>query len=99
MQNPPPSSPRRVRSAHESRSATGRAAAAAPSKRQQSKWHREQQHQHTLYLAIGVLLGVVVLIFVGGFVYDNVVRANEVVAVIGTENVTASQLVNEMQPQ
>ena len=44
-------------------------------------------------IAIGALLGVVVLIFVGGFVYDNVVRANEVVAVIGTENVTASQLV------
>jgi parvulin-like peptidyl-prolyl isomerase len=99
MQNPPPTSPRRVRAAHESRSATVRAAAAAPSKRQQSKWRREQDHQRTLFIAIGVLVGLVVVIFVGGFAYDNFIRANEVVAVIGTDNVTASQLVDEMQPQ
>ncbi len=102
MQNTPPSpprsTPRQVRSAHESRSATVRAAAAAPSKRQQSKWRREQQHQRMLYLAVGGLVLLIALVFVGGYVYDNVVRANEVVAIIGGDNITASQLVAEMQP-
>lgn len=103
MQNTPPvpprGTPRRVRTAQESRSATVRAAAAAPSRRQQSKWRREQQQQRTLFIAIGVLLGLVAAIFIGGFIYDNVVRANEVVAIIGTDNITASQLVDEMQPE
>lgn len=98
MRPTPPGSPRRVRSAHESRSASVRAAAAAPSRRQQSRWQREQRQQHTLFIAIGVLLALVAAIFIGGFVYDNVVRANEVVAVIGSDSVTASQLVDEMQP-
>ena len=102
MQNTPPSpprtTPRQVRSAHQSRSATVRAAAAAPSKRQQSKWRREQQHRHVLYIAVAGLVGVIALIFLGGFLYDSVVRANEVVAVIGSDNITANQLVAEMQP-
>src|SRR5207237_4652679 len=73
-------------------------AAAATSRRSQSKWHREQQQQHTLIIAVSVLLGLIAAIFIGGFVYDNVIRANEVVAVIGSDNITASQLVDEMQP-
>jgi parvulin-like peptidyl-prolyl isomerase len=98
MRNTPPPPPRRVRSAHESRSATVRAAAAAPSRRQQSKWQREQSRERSLYIAIGALLGVIALIFAGGLLYDNLVRANAVVAQIGTETITAAQLVDEMQP-
>jgi parvulin-like peptidyl-prolyl isomerase len=97
MRNTPPT-PRRVRAAHESKSAAVRAAAAAPSRRQQSKWHREQHQQRTLYLAIGALAVVVLAIFGGGVFYDNVVRANEVVAQVGPDSITAAQLLAEIQP-
>jgi len=76
-----------------------RAAAAAPSRRQQSKWQREQQQQRMLFIAIGVLLIVVIAIFVGGLLYDNVYRANQVVAQIGPDTITASQLLDEVRPQ
>src|SRR5207253_4723756 len=98
MRNTPPTTPRRVRGAHESKSATVRAAAAAPSRRQQSKWQREQHQQHRLYIAVAVLLVVVVGIFLGGVYYDNVVRANEVIAQIGPDSVTAAQLLGEIKP-
>src|SRR6266566_9675703 len=91
MRNTPPP-PRRIRAAHESKSAAVRAAAAAPSRRQQYKWQREQSQQRTLYIAVGILLTVVLAIFAVGVVYDNVIRANEVVAQIGTDNITAAQL-------
>src|ERR1700694_3796593 len=97
MRNTPPT-PRRIRLAHESKSAAVRAAAAAPSRRQQSKWQREQHQQRTLFLAIGVLVVLVLAIFGGGIFYDNVVRANEVVAQIGPDNVTASQLLAQGRP-
>src|SRR5712692_448017 len=97
MRNTPPS-PRRVRAAHESKSAAVRAAAAAPSRRQQPKWQREQHQQHRLYIAVGVLVVIVGGIFLGGIFYDNVVRANQVVAQIGSDNVTASQLLAEVRP-
>src|SRR5437870_13485884 len=97
MRDTPPT-PRRVRTAHESKSATVRAAAAAPSRRQQSKWQREQHRQRTLYIAIGVLVALVVAIFAGGLIFDNVVRANEVVAQIGPDTITATQLVDEIKP-
>jgi parvulin-like peptidyl-prolyl isomerase len=48
---------------------------------------------------VGVLAALVVAIFAGGILYDNVVRANEVVASIGSDNITASQLVDEVRPQ
>src|SRR6266849_9769222 len=97
MRNTPPP-PRRVRAAHESKSAAVRAAAAAPSRRQQSKWQREQHQQHRLYIAVGVLVVIVGGIFLGGIFYDNVVRANQVVAQIGPDTVTAAQLLGEVKP-
>jgi parvulin-like peptidyl-prolyl isomerase len=97
MRNTPPP-PRRIRTAHESKSAAVRAAAAAPSRRQQSKWQREQHHQHRLYIAIGVLVVLIGGIFLGGVFYDNVVRANQVVAQIGPDSVTAAQLLDEVRP-
>jgi parvulin-like peptidyl-prolyl isomerase len=97
MRNTPPT-PHRIRSAHESKSAAVRAAAAAPSRRQQSKWHREQHQQRTLYIAIGVLVVLVLAIFGGGIFYDNVVRANQVVAQVGPDSITAAQLLNEVRP-
>jgi parvulin-like peptidyl-prolyl isomerase len=98
MRNNPPPTPRRVRSAHESKSASVRAAAAAPSRRQQSKWQREQHQQRSLYIAVGVLVALVLAIFGGGIFYDNVVRANQVVAQIGPDNITAAQLLDEIRP-
>ncbi|HEY3058331.1 MAG TPA: peptidylprolyl isomerase [Chloroflexota bacterium] len=98
MRNTPPAGPRRLRSAHESRSATVRAAAAAPSKRQRSHWQREQHQLHLLYFAVGGLVLVVLAIFAGGLIYDNVIRANETVAQIGTDTISAAQLVEEMKP-
>ena len=97
MRNTPPT-PRRIRPAHESKSAAVRAAAAAPSRRQQSKWQREQHQQHTLYIGIGVLVAIVLAVFGGGVFYDNVVRANEVVAQIGPDTITAAQLLNDVRP-
>jgi parvulin-like peptidyl-prolyl isomerase len=99
MRDTTPSTPRRVRSAHESKSAAVRAAAAAPSRRQQSKWQREQQQQHMLFIAVGGLVALVLVIIAGGLVYDNVVRANESVAQLGSDNITATQLLAEVRPQ
>ena len=99
MRNTPPTSSRRVRSAHESKSATVRAAAATPSRRQQSRWNREQRQQQLLFVAVGVLVVVIALIFAGGFIYDNFVRANQAVAQVGTESITAAQLLDETRPQ
>jgi hypothetical protein len=97
MRNNPPT-PRRIRPAHESKSAAVRAAAAAPSRRQQSKWQREQHQQRTLYLAVGILVVLVLAIFGGGIFYDNVVRANEVVAQIGPDSISAAQVLNQVRP-
>jgi len=99
VRNTPPTGPRRVRSAHESKSATVRAAAAAPSRRQRSRWQRDQQQQRYLYLAIGVLLLLIVAIFGGGIFYDNYVRANATVAQVGPDTITAAQLLDEVRPQ
>ncbi|MBV9582801.1 MAG: peptidylprolyl isomerase [Chloroflexi bacterium] len=96
---PPPSGTRRVRSAHESRSATVRAAAAAPSRRQRSHWQREQHQLKLLYAAVAALAIVVALIFAVGIIYDNVVQANQVVAQVGPDSITAGQLLDEVRPQ
>jgi len=98
MRNTPPT-PRRVRTAHESKSDAVRAAAAAPSRRQRSHWQREQQQQRALIIAVGALVVVVLAIFGAGIVWDNVVRANQVVAQIGSDSVTATQLLDEVRPQ
>jgi parvulin-like peptidyl-prolyl isomerase len=45
-----------------------------------------------------VLVVLVLAIFGGAIFYDNVVRANEVVAQIGPDNVTASQLLSQVRP-
>jgi parvulin-like peptidyl-prolyl isomerase len=99
MRNNPPSSTRRQRAANESKSATVRAAAAAPSRRQQSHWQREQHQQRLLYIAVGVLVVLIAAIFAGGIIYDNVIRANAVVAQVGSDSITASQLLDEVRPQ
>jgi parvulin-like peptidyl-prolyl isomerase len=52
-----------------------------------------------LFIAVGVLAALVLAIFAGGIIYDNVVRANEVVAQIGSDGITASQLLDEVRPQ
>ncbi|MBV9598495.1 MAG: peptidylprolyl isomerase [Chloroflexi bacterium] len=88
-----------MRSAHESRSATVRAAAAAPSRRQRSRWQREQQQLKLLYVAVGALVLVVAAIFAAGILYDNLVQANQVVAQVGPDSITASQLLDEVRPQ
>ncbi len=75
-----------------------RAAAAAPSRRQQSKWQREQHQQHRLYIAIGVLVVVVGGIFAAGLIYDNAIRANDEVARVGPDSITAAQLLGEVRP-
>jgi parvulin-like peptidyl-prolyl isomerase len=98
MRNTPPT-PRRVRSAHESKSATVRAAAAAPSQRQRSHWQREQQQKRMLFIAIGALVVVVAAIFAGGVVWDNVIRANQTVAQVGSDTITASQLLDDVRTQ
>src|SRR5215204_6096552 len=97
MRNTPPP-PRRVRSAHESRSATVRAAAAAPSKRQRSHWQREQSHQRMLFIGIAALVTVILAVFIGALIYDRFIRANDVVAHIGSTTITASDLAEAMAP-
>src|SRR5919202_732472 len=98
MRGSPPPASRRSRGARDSKSATVRAAAAAPSRRQLSKWEREQRQQHRLYLAGGALVLVVALIFGFGLLYDNVLRANESVAQVGSQTITAGQLLDEVRP-
>jgi parvulin-like peptidyl-prolyl isomerase len=97
MGGPPPAS-RRTRGGRESKSSTVRAAAAAPSRRQLSRWEREQHQQRLLYVGAAALVLVVVLIFGFGLLYDNVLRANESVAQVGSQNITAGQLLDEVRP-
>ena len=52
-----------------------------------------------LLIAVGVLAVLVLAIFGGGLIYDNVVRANEVVAQVGPDSITATQLLDEVRPQ
>src|SRR5215471_20065315 len=100
MRNTPPSGgTRRVHGAHESRSATVRAAAAAPSRRQQSRWRREQRQERMLWIAIGVLCVGIAAIFAAGWIYDTVIRAQQTVAQVGPDTITASQLLDEMRAQ
>src|SRR5438309_9509818 len=98
MRDTPPT-PRRVRTAHESNGSTVRAAAAAPSRRQQSKWQREQHQQRMLFVAVGVLIVLVAAILAGGVLYANFVRANQVIAQVGPESITTSQLLDQVRPQ
>ena len=98
MRGSPPPASRRTRGARESKSSTVRAAAAAPSRRQLSRWEREQHQQRLLYLGGAALVLVVVLIFGFGLLYDNVLRANETVAQVGSHNITAGQLLDEVRP-
>ncbi|HEX8966355.1 MAG TPA: SurA N-terminal domain-containing protein, partial [Chloroflexota bacterium] len=98
MRNTPPT-PRRVRAAHESRSAAVRAAAAAPSRRQQSRWQREQHQQRLLFIAIAALVAVIAAIFLAGLGYDNLVRPNQTVAQVGPDSITAEQLLDEVRPR
>jgi len=97
MRNKP--TPRQVRSAHESRSASVRAAAAAPSRRQLSHWQREQRQQRALFVGIGALIAAIVAVFGGTLVYDNFVRANDVVAEVGSNTITTSTLVEAMRSE
>ena len=98
MRGTPPRAPRRVRGLQDSKSAAVRAAAAAPSRRQLSHWQREQRQRRGLYLAAGGLVLLVALIFGGGLFYENVVRANETVALVGGETITGNQLLEEVKP-
>jgi parvulin-like peptidyl-prolyl isomerase len=52
-----------------------------------------------LYSAIAALLAVVAVIFAAGIFYDNVVRANQAVAQVGPDSISASQLLDEVRPQ
>ena len=52
-----------------------------------------------LYGAVAALVAVVAVIFAAGIVYDNVVRANQAVAQVGPDSITASQLLDEVRPQ
>ncbi len=101
MRNTPPTGggTRRVRGANESKSASVRAAAAAPSRRQQTRWRREQQQERMLWIAIGVLVLVIAAIFAAGYIYDNLVRPQQVVAQVGPASITAAQVLGEMRTQ
>lgn len=52
-----------------------------------------------LYIAVGALVVVVAAIFAAGIIYDNFIRANQVVAQVGSDSITASQLLDEVRPQ
>jgi parvulin-like peptidyl-prolyl isomerase len=52
-----------------------------------------------LYIGIAALVALIVVIFAGALLYDNVYRANQVVAQVGPESITASQLLDEVRPQ
>ncbi len=100
-----PTPPRRPGSAFVSRSGSGsksatvQAAHAAPSKRQRSRWDREQRQQRFLYLGIGLLALLVVGVLVAGWVVDNLVRPRDVVATVAGDTITAGQLVDALRPE
>jgi len=52
-----------------------------------------------LYIAIGVLVVLVAAVFGAGLIYDNILRANQAVAQVGPDAITASQLLEEVRPQ
>lgn len=97
LRKPPPTT-RRIREAHQSRSATVRAAAAAPSRRQVSRWERDRQQSMVLLLAFAGLILLVATALAVGWVVENVVQAGDVVAEVAGERITTSQVVDEMRP-
>jgi parvulin-like peptidyl-prolyl isomerase len=76
-----------------------RAAAAAPSRRQLSKWDRERRQVRVLWVAAGALIALVVVILAGGWVLDHVVRPRDTVADVSGQQITASQLLDAVRPQ
>jgi parvulin-like peptidyl-prolyl isomerase len=76
-----------------------RAAAAAPSHRQRSKWAREQRQKRWLAIGSGGLLGLIGIVLVAGWVVDNVLRPKDTVAEVAGEAITASQLLDAIRPQ
>jgi parvulin-like peptidyl-prolyl isomerase len=94
----PQPSTRRAQPLHEGKTAPVRSAAASPSRRSISKWDREQRNTRLLVLSGAALACVVVLILAGGWVLDNVIRANDVAATVDGETITTRQLVDEMRP-
>ncbi|MBV9354842.1 MAG: peptidylprolyl isomerase [Chloroflexi bacterium] len=76
-----------------------RAAAAAPSRRQLSKWDRERRQMRLLWVGAGALVALVVLILAGGWVLDHVVRPRDTVADVNGQQITAGQLLDAVRPQ
>lgn len=62
------------------------------------RWERDQDRSRWLLLLGAALAALVVLALLGGWVVDNVVRAQEVVATVDGQPITARQLVDEMRP-
>jgi parvulin-like peptidyl-prolyl isomerase len=92
-------SPRRVRPPQEGKTTPARGAAAATlSRRSLSKWDREQRNTRVLVLSGAALVSLVVLILAWGWVLDNVLRANDVAALVNGDTITTRQLVEEMRP-
>lgn len=62
------------------------------------RWERDQDRSRWLLLLGAALAVLVVLALLGGWVMDNVVQAQEVVATVRGQTISARQLVDEMRP-
>lgn len=77
---------------------SGPARPSAGTPRPVSRWDRDSQRQRWLIIGIALLLGLVVAIFAGGLILDNLVRPSRTVAMVHGEAITARELLSEIQP-
>src|SRR4051812_7864443 len=83
----------------ESKSAAVRAALANPSKRQLSKWQREQRQTHVVLYSATALIIVMALVLAFGAWRELLVRPNEPAAEVGEQVIPLNALAVRLHPQ
>lgn len=82
-----------------SKSAAVRLAMLRPSRRQLSKWKREQRARRLILYGTAAVLGLVLLILGFGYWRENVARAAEPAATVYDETITVSELLQRVRPR
>jgi parvulin-like peptidyl-prolyl isomerase len=90
---------RRSKDPSQSRSLTARLAHLRPSRRQQSKWQREQQHERIVKLVVLAFAVLVVLILGVGYLRESLLRGRETVAEVHGETITLNDVVERARPR
>src|SRR5574341_1733977 len=90
---------RRSKEPSRSRSLSARLAHLRPSKRQLSKWQREQERERLIRLTVLAFAIIVVLILGIGFLRESVLRGRETAAEVYGQTITLNDVVERARPR